>query len=380
MFDATGACSRGQDRRCSHRRPARGGRPDRGVGRPGRCLRRFGGRERHHPARAHHDALRVPRRGRALRDVVRVQREGQVGRLDRAAARRADQGRARRRLDPAAPRARGRAPRSARPRPCAATQRPPSKVAGHPPDEDRRARHHDPARRRQPGREVGAGQRLPAHARRARGARLLRLAQPRLHGRQVRRHTAPPGSARQPARARRSCSRSRPRSRGSRCTSSASASSKTQVVQADVFLLTDEKPKLLAGGRGLSVGRSECGVDAAAQRPPLRQGHGLGASTHVVLVPEGRRCRRTTSTTTSRYPPTTTRAALDRARRHPGARGPADRTARARAARSGRSRWASVCGHGRARRWSCVVSRRRRDPSRPCDGRREGAAARRRSW
>ena len=32
---------------------------------------------------------------------------------------------------------------------------------------------------------------------------------------------------------------------------------KAQVVQADVFLLTDEQPKLLAGGRGLSVGRSE---------------------------------------------------------------------------------------------------------------------------
>ncbi len=32
---------------------------------------------------------------------------------------------------------------------------------------------------------------------------------------------------------------------------------KAEVVQADVFLLTDEKPKLLAGGRGLSVGRSE---------------------------------------------------------------------------------------------------------------------------
>ncbi len=32
---------------------------------------------------------------------------------------------------------------------------------------------------------------------------------------------------------------------------------KSQLVQADVFLLTDDKPKLLAGGRGLSIGRSE---------------------------------------------------------------------------------------------------------------------------
>ena len=31
----------------------------------------------------------------------------------------------------------------------------------------------------------------------------------------------------------------------------------TKVVQADVFLLTDEKPKLLAGGRGLSLDRDE---------------------------------------------------------------------------------------------------------------------------
>ena len=31
----------------------------------------------------------------------------------------------------------------------------------------------------------------------------------------------------------------------------------SRTVQADVFLLTDTKPKLLAGGRGLSVGRSE---------------------------------------------------------------------------------------------------------------------------
>jgi hypothetical protein len=31
----------------------------------------------------------------------------------------------------------------------------------------------------------------------------------------------------------------------------------TQVIDADVFLLTDHEPKLLAGGRGLTVGRSE---------------------------------------------------------------------------------------------------------------------------
>lgn len=36
----------------------------------------------------------------------------------------------------------------------------------------------------------------------------------------------------------------------------------SKVVEADVFLLTDEKPQLLAGGRGLTVGRSEAASDS----------------------------------------------------------------------------------------------------------------------
>ena len=68
----------------------RGGARDRGAR---RCVRWLGRRERHDQAHAHDDAGRVSRRCRALRHVVRVQREGQGGRLDRAAARRAVEGR-----------------------------------------------------------------------------------------------------------------------------------------------------------------------------------------------------------------------------------------------------------------------------------------------
>ena len=57
--------------------------------------------------------------------------------------------------------------------------------------EDRRARHHDPARRRRRGRRLGARARVPAHARRAEGARLLLPAQQDLHGRSLRRRRAP---------------------------------------------------------------------------------------------------------------------------------------------------------------------------------------------
>ena len=70
--------------------------------------------------------------------------------------------------------------------------------AGDPRDEDRRARHHDPARAA--ATQVGKWARrprLPAHARRARGARLLRAPQPDLHGRALRRARAPQRSGRQ---------------------------------------------------------------------------------------------------------------------------------------------------------------------------------------
>ena len=57
--------------------------------------------------------------------------------------------------------------------------------------------------------------------------------------------------------ARRSSSRSRRITRGFRCASSVSGSTPTALVQADVFLLTDDRPQLLAGGPGLALERSQ---------------------------------------------------------------------------------------------------------------------------
>ena len=63
----------------------------------------------------------------------------------------------------------------------------------------RRPRHHHPQGRRRLGRPVGPGPRLPAHARRPRGPRLLRRPVEDLHGRPVqrrRRQGAQPGDRR----------------------------------------------------------------------------------------------------------------------------------------------------------------------------------------
>ena len=84
----------------------------RGLRRSRGRVRRPRRRERHDPAPTNDHARRVPRRRRALRDVVRVHRRGQRGRLDHPAAGRADGRRARRQLDVATARARGRTARS----------------------------------------------------------------------------------------------------------------------------------------------------------------------------------------------------------------------------------------------------------------------------
>ena len=76
-----------------------------------------------------------------------------------------------------------------------------------------------------------------------------------------------------------------------------------KVVDADVFLLTDDRPTLRAGGVGLELARSDAGVGEPARRPALRQGHGLGARQDVVQLPARRTPRRRTSTTTSRCRP-----------------------------------------------------------------------------
>ena len=157
--------------------------------RPRRRLRRPRRRERHHPADQDDDARRLPRRRRALRHQLRVHRRGRGGRLDHPAARRPD----RRRCAAATGRCSASPRRWRRPRTSA--------LPGH-----RRRR-----RRSRVGAEViletkidalditvlkgggdevgrvGARQRLPPHARRARDARLLRPPQPDLHGRPLRR-------------------------------------------------------------------------------------------------------------------------------------------------------------------------------------------------
>ena len=68
-------------------------------------------------------------------------------------------------------------------------------------------------------------------------------------------------SARPPATARRSCSPSPPTTRGCRCGSSASASTSASVVDADVFLLTDEQPDAARRRRRAQPRPQRAGVD-----------------------------------------------------------------------------------------------------------------------
>ena len=194
---------------------------------------------------------------------------------------------ARRRLDTATAGARGRTagPRAVRVRrrgqgeQCAGP--------GHPLHEDRRARHHRAEGRRHRGRQVGDRPRVPAHARRARDARLLRAPQPDLHGRALRRDPR--------ARLGQNAGDGTP----IMVTMKTDAPwvplrilslglGRSKVVQADVFLLTDDSPKLLAGGRGLSLDRNEPANASLLSRPALRQGDGVDPARDVVHVPEAR--------------------------------------------------------------------------------------------
>ena len=189
----------------------------------GRRVRRAGGRERHHRAGAHHDAGRLQRRRRALRDGVRVHRRGRGGRARSCRCPTSPPRSAGRRLDAAAPGPGGGAAgrRRAATRRCR-PQRTPAGRRGHPRDPDRRPRHHRPERRRRRGGGVGRRQRVPADPRRPRGARLLRRAQPGVHGRPLRRRAGRRSWARGPATARRSWPPSPPTTPGCRCASSAS--------------------------------------------------------------------------------------------------------------------------------------------------------------
>ena len=79
---------------------------------------------------------------------------------------------------------------------------------------------------------------------------------------------------------------------------------KSQTVDADVFLLTDDKPIMLAGGEGLELRRSEPANAVVARGSPFGQGNGVGAAVDVVHLPTGRDAARATSTMTSPCRPT----------------------------------------------------------------------------
>ena len=81
----------------------------------------------------------------------------------------------------------------------------------------------------------------------------------------------------QPATARRSCSRSRPTSRGCRCASSASASTATSRSRPTCSCSPTTSRSCSPAGPGLSFDRSEAASTLAARRPALRRGHGVGA-------------------------------------------------------------------------------------------------------
>ena len=92
--------------------------------------------------------------------------------------------------------------------------------------------------------------------------------------------TRPPSAARRSATGRRSTSPSRPTTRGSRCGSWPSASRRPRPVEADVYLLTDERPALLpnAGAFGESTGLILDHSDAASDGllADLRSDAGMG--------------------------------------------------------------------------------------------------------
>ncbi len=61
----------------------------------------------------------------------------------------------------------------------------------------------------------------------------------------------------------------------------------TQVVNADVFLLTDERPAVLAADDGVRVQPKRSGVGVAARRPAFGRAHGLGARLDVAELLRG---------------------------------------------------------------------------------------------
>ena len=253
-------------------------------------LRQPGGPERRRRARAHEHARRLARRRRALRDQLRVRERPDVLRLDHPAAGRADEGRARWRLDPAAAGTRGRAP------PASARRRRRRGGARHerrrraPADAHRLARRHDRAWRRCRGRRLGARSR----------ASTSRPTRPRCWSSTLagRRTSWPPSSTPPPP-----SHRASTRVTASRCISRSpstalGALAHTRDRQARVRtgaggrVPPDGRRARAARRTGAASRAVRAGVGIAARRPPRRPRHELGSTRHVVHVPEGRRGRR----------------------------------------------------------------------------------------
>ena len=210
----------------------------------------------------------------------------------------------------------------------------PARRRGHPRDRDRRPRHHRAQRRRRRGRRVGA----------SRTASSSPPTRPRCSTStpSAARCSWPPASTPSgphelgPGRGRQHADHGHHPDRrpvGAACASSASASTAT-AVEADVFLLTDDEPELLAGGTGLTLERSEPANDLLLD--DLRSDVGMEwvPERHVALVPDARRPGR-------------------RARLRPG---------RLRPPRASRPRWStpawpsprpSPCCRDRPRPWRC---------------------------
>ena len=96
----------------------------------------------------------------------------------------------------------------------------------------------------------------------------------------------------------------------------------SEVVNADVFLLTDERPTVLAADTGVEVAAQRAGVDVAARRPALRQAHGLGARVDVAHATTPCRPRPASCGTTSRCRRTPTRCRRPAWRASPSTRRP----------------------------------------------------------
>ena len=245
----------------------------------------------------------------------------------------------------------------------AALKPPAGRRRDHPRDRDRRPRHHRAQGRGRRGREVGAGERLPAVARRARGARLLRAAQPGVHGRQVRRHAG--GRARPGRRRQHADHGDDPHRRpvGADAASSDSVWRTTSGSRPTSSCSPTSVPELLAGGPGLTLERSEAASELS--------------STTSARTSAWSGCPRTCGSPTSSSTPTprtSTTTWPSRSRTATSRRSWTPASARLRRCRCGRTRRAWRCG-----RWSPGVGPRswRSSPSRSGAAARDGDVVRR---